>query len=146
MRIEEDEVASELVDGANLMRLAYVGVNGQPHVVPIWFVYENGEFVVVTGPKAEKARHLRENSRVAFTIDTSQPPYKALIGEGEASLEETEGFAPEYEQLARRYLGPAADAYLSNLRTRVKRQVRIAIRPTRWHVIDFVKRFPKSLS
>ncbi len=145
MKIEYDPVARELLEGPYLMRLAYVGANGQPHVVPIWYGYRDGEFTVVTGPKADKARHLRANPKVAFTIDSPAPPYKVLLVEGVASIEETEGMAPEYPDIVSRFLGGAAEAYLAGMRGRVKRQVRIRIRPTSWRVIDFVKRFPKSL-
>jgi len=145
MRIEDDAVAKELLDGPYLMRLAYVGANGQPHVVPIWYGYREGEFIVVTGPKADKARHLAANPKVSFTIDSPTPPYKVLLVEGVATLEETEGMAPEYPEIVTRFLGDFAERYLANMRERVKRQVRIRIRPTSWRVIDFVQRFPKSL-
>lgn len=145
MRIEDDPVAKELLEGPYLMRLAYVGANGQPHVVPIWYGYRDGEFIVVTGPKADKARHIAANPRVSFTIDSHTPPYKVLLVEGVATLEETEGMAPEYPEIVARFLGDFADRYLEGMRERVKRQVRIRIRPASWRVIDFVQRFPKSL-
>lgn len=145
MRLEDDPVARELIESANLMRLAYVGATGQPHVVPIWWRYHGGEFIVVTGPHADKVRHLSNHPRVAFTIDTSTPPYHVLLVEGDAVLEEVEGMAPEYPDIVSRFLGPFAEAYLGRMRGRVKRQVRIRIRPRAWRTLDFTTRFPKSL-
>ncbi len=139
----DDPVVNDLLAGANLARLAYVGVDGRPRVVPIWFQYRGGGILMITGPKAEKARALAVNGAVALTIDSSQPPYKVLLVQGDAALEEVEGMAPEYPDIVRRYLGPATEAYLGQLR--IKRQVRIRVTARSWRVFDFVRRYPKSL-
>ena len=139
----DDPVVAELLENANLARLAYVGLDGRPRVVPIWFQYRDGAVVMITGPRAEKARALAANGAVALTIDSSQPPYKVLLIQGDAALEEVEGMAPEYPEIVRRYLGPATEAYLAQLR--VKRQVRIRVAVRNWRVFDFVRRYPKSL-
>lgn len=139
----DDPVVAALLDGPNLARLAYTGLDARPRVVPIWFTVLDGDIVMVTGPKAAKVRALEANKAVALTIDDARPPYKVLLVEGDASLEHVEGIAPEYEGITRRYLDAAADAYLSQLR--IKRQVRIRVRPLRWRIFDFVKRYPQSL-
>lgn len=144
--LADDPVVQELLASSTLMRLAYVGANGQPHVVPIWYGYADGEFMVVTGPRADKVRHISERPRVSFTIDTDRPPYKVLLVDGVATVEPVEGMAPEYPAIVRKFLGPGADGYLGRMEGRVKRQVRIRIRPTSVRVLDFVKRTPKSLS
>lgn len=140
----DDPVVSDLLAGANLARLAYVGLDGRPRVVPIWFQYRDGGIAMVTGPKAGKARALAANGAVALTIDSNQPPYKVLLVQGDATLEEVDGMAPEYPEIVRRYLGPATDSYLGQLR--VKRQVRIRVTVRSWRVFDFVRRYPRSLS
>lgn len=142
----DDPVVSRLLGGPNLARLAYIGLDGRPRVVPIWFLPADNEIIMITGPKAEKARSLRANPHVALTIDSAQPPYNVLLVNGEATLEEVEGMAPEYRPIVERYLGAAADAYLARLLPRVKRQVRIRVRPDSCRVFDFVQRYPKSLS
>ena len=139
----DDPVVSALLDGPNLARLAYAGLDARPRVVPIWFTVLDGDVVMVTGPKASKVRALEANGAVALTIDDARPPYKVLLIEGDASLEHIDGIAPEYEATTRRYLGAAADAYLAQLR--IKRQVRIRVRPRRHRIFDFVKRYPQSL-
>ena len=144
----DDPVVASLLEGANLARLAYVGLDGRPRVVPIWFSYDydSGEVIMVTGPRAAKARALTANPAVAVSIDTPNPPPKVLLIDGDAVLEPVEGMAPEYRPIVERYLGVAADAYLAQLLPRVKRQVRIRIRPRSYRVFDFVKRYPKSLA
>jgi PPOX class probable F420-dependent enzyme len=142
----DDPVVQKLLDEPNLARLAYIGLDGRPRVVPIWFSHIDGDIIMVTGPKAEKARSLEKNPAVALTIDSSTPPYKVLLVDGDAKLEPVEGMAPEYRPIVERYLGPAAEAYLAALLPRVKRQVRIRVTPRASRVFDFVKRYPKSLS
>jgi len=142
----EDPVVRALLEEPHLMRLAYVRTDGMPAVVPIWFLAREGKFIVVTGPKAAKVRHLRANPNVAFTIDTPNPPYRVLLGNGTASLQEVDGMAPEYEGLARRYLGPVADGYLRAMGARVRRQVRIETTPRALRVFDFEQRRPRSLA
>ncbi len=139
----EDPVVTWLLDDPNLARLAYSGLDGRPRVVPIWFTVLDSDIVMITGPKALKVRALEANNAVALTIDDARPPYKVLLVEGDASLEPIEGIAPEYEAITRRYLGAAADTYLSQLK--IKRQVRIRVHPRSYRIFDFVKRYPKSL-
>ena len=141
----DDPVVAGLLGGPNLARLAYVGLNGRPHVVPIWYAYIDGDIVMVTGPRADKVRALEQNAAVALTIDSSTPPYHVLLIDGDAAVEQTDGMAPEYPAIVERYLGAAADAYLAPMRTRVKTQRRIRVKIRSWRVLDFVKRFPKSL-
>src|SRR5690606_24015408 len=105
----DDPVARDLLASPTLMRLAYVGANGQPHVVPIWYRYADGEFVVVTGPKADKVRHISQRPRVSMTIDTDSRPYRVLLVDGMATVENVEGMAPEYPDIVRKHLGAAAD-------------------------------------
>jgi hypothetical protein len=68
-----------------------------------------------------------------------------LLIDGDATVEPTDGMAPEYPAIVRRYLGDATEAYLAPMRERVKTQRRIRVRIRKWRVLDFVKRFPKSL-
>lgn len=140
----DDPVVAGLLGEGNLARLAYIGLDGRPRVVPIWFLYQDGDFIMVTGPKAEKAPAIETNPAVALTIDSSTPPYHVLLIDGDATVEHTEGMAAEYPALVQRYLGGAAEAYLANMR--IKHQRRIRVTPRSWRVLDFVKRFPKSLS
>ncbi len=141
----DDPVVAKLLDGPNLARLAYIGLDGRPRVVPIWFMYDGESFVMVTGPKADKVRALAKNGAVALTIDGNTPPYSVLLIDGDAAVEVTEGMAAEYPAIVQRYLGAGAEAYLAPMRTRVKTQRRIRVAVRSWRVLDFVKRFPKSL-
>ena len=66
-------------------------------------------------------------------------------GDQHIVLEPVEGMAPEYPGIVQRYLGAGAEAYLAPMRDRVRSQRRIRVRVRSWRVLDFVKRFPRSL-
>jgi len=141
----DDPVVEKLLQGPYLARLAYIGLDDRPRVVPIWYAYLDGEFIMVTGPKADKVAAIEANSAVALTIDSDKPPYSVLLVDGDATVETTEGMAEEYPDIVQRYLAGAAEAYLSGMRERVREQRRIRVVPRSWRVLDFVKRYPKSL-
>ena len=56
-------------------RLAYVWMDGTPHVVPIWYHWNGNEFVLGTPPKAPKLKALAKHPKVALTIDNDGFPY-----------------------------------------------------------------------
>ena len=141
----DDPVVAELLEGPNLARLAYIGLDQRPHVVPIWCALIEGEIRMVTGPKADKVRAITANPAVSLTIDSPNPPYHVLLIDGDAAIEETDGMAEEYPLIVERYLGAAAEGYLRPMRDRVKTQRRIRVAVRSYRVLDFVKRFPKSL-
>ncbi len=65
------------------MRLAYVGKDGTQRVIPIAFVWNGAEVVVVTPPNAPKLVSLRANPAVALTIDTEEFLPKILLIRGQ---------------------------------------------------------------
>lgn len=140
----DDPVVAELLSGANLARIAYIGLDGRPRVVPIWFAYEDDCFVMVTGPKADKVPAIEASPAVALTVDSATPPYHVLLVNGHATIEATDGMAPQYPAIVRRYLAGAADAYLGNMRVKTQRVIRV--RPRSYRILDFRQRRPKSLS
>src|SRR5579864_1533342 len=86
-------------------RLAYVWTDGTPRVVPIWFHWNEREFVLGTPPKAPKLKALAKNPKVALTIDDNTFPHKVLLVRGTARLQPVNGIVPEYAQAAERYFG-----------------------------------------
>src|SRR3954466_40287 len=61
-----DEVERLLAD-AQLYWIITVRVDGRPHAVPLVGVWHDGAFAFCTGRKAQKARNLEANPKVAVT-------------------------------------------------------------------------------
>ena len=62
----------EITDFVNRSRtgtLATVGVNGQPHLVAMWYGVIEGEIWLETKVKSQKAVNLRRNPRASFLIE-----------------------------------------------------------------------------
>ena len=74
-------ISQELLGSSIPARLVYAGVDGAPRVIPIGFWWTGEQVVMATVPKSAKARALRQNPRVALTIDTQGqwPPRVLLI-------------------------------------------------------------------
>ena len=71
-----------------LGRIATIGPSGQPHVVPVWFMWD-GEFVWISSfVSTRKIRELKHNPRGAVLIESKQAGGKltAVLLEGTVEL------------------------------------------------------------
>jgi len=87
----------------NVAILATVGPAGA-HAVPIWYLYEDGVFVMSTGRGSQKHRDLERNPNVTLVVDRRTLPYYAVMVRGRVEI----GPQPSDEQRLRmyvRYLG-----------------------------------------
>jgi Pyridoxamine 5'-phosphate oxidase len=140
-------VAKELLESQIPARLAYIWTDGTPRVVPIWFHWNEREFVLGTHPKAPKLKALAKNPKIALTIDDNQFPNKVLLVRGAAELQTVNGVVPEYVLAAERYLGPEnGEAWIKQLSAMTAKMVRITITPEWVGLLDFQTRFPSALS
>ena len=142
-----EPVAQELLRSAIPARLAYVGPEGGPRVVPVAFHWNGSEIVVGTWADAAKVAAIREHPEVALTIDTERPPYKVLQVRGAARVEVVEGVPAEYAEACERYLGPEqGPAWAAQMGALFPRMARIAVRPVWVGLLDFEERFPKGIA
>jgi general stress protein 26 len=63
--------------------MATVRPDGRPHLVPIWYVVDEGRWYLCTNPGSVKARNLSQNPQIALALEDGTNPY---IVEGEAQL------------------------------------------------------------
>ncbi len=86
-----------------ILRLATINSSGDPHIVPVWYMYANGKFYVGTNTKTRKAKNIKKNSKISFCVDTGirSPDIVGVMGIGRARLilKET-----EVEPLAKKIL------------------------------------------
>jgi PPOX class probable F420-dependent enzyme len=107
----DDEIVA-LLDGPEIGVLATADASGKPEGSPVWFDYEGGVVRVLVHRDSRKARNIRENAHVSFTVDTRSAPYRGVVLRGTATLS---GPAPALRRrLAHKYLGPeTGDRYLA---------------------------------
>ncbi len=118
-RLNDVELAEFLAEPGVLMRVAVVRGDGSPLVTPIWFLYEDGAVYFTPREKSEWFGCLRQDPRVALSIDEQPLPYRKVLVEGCAELLFDVGQDAEwrdrYRRIAQRYVPPdAAEDYIQN--------------------------------
>jgi hypothetical protein len=146
MGVMNDPLAQELMRSAIPARLAYVGPDGFPRVVPVGSLWNGAQLIVCTATNAPKVRALRANPKVALTIDTNTQPPHVLLIRGTASVEMVDGVPPEFFTAARRYIDPLQwPTFEAQTRAMYQRMARIAVVPEWAEVLDFETRIPSFL-
>lgn len=85
--------------------LATVRADGSPHVAPIWYRHEGGEFLILTERSSVKARNVARDPRVELCIDDrARAPFHTVIVHGRATIDAYPGDAWRLA-LAEHYLG-----------------------------------------
>jgi PPOX class probable F420-dependent enzyme len=80
--------------------------DGSPHVVPVWFRWDAGAVTIWTTEARVWVRNLLRDPRVAFSVQTFEEPYPAVMMRGGATVA-TANDAATVEQaraIARHYL------------------------------------------
>ncbi|MDQ3010947.1 MAG: pyridoxamine 5'-phosphate oxidase family protein [Acidobacteriota bacterium] len=141
-----EPLAQELLHSTIPARLAYIGGDGAPRAVPIWFHWNGAEIVLGSPLKAPKVKALLQNPKVALTIDTNTMPHKVLQVRGTVKVETVEGVVPEYALAAHRYFGEQqGQAWVEQIKALFPQMARITVRPEWVSILDFEKRFPSAI-
>ena len=152
--------AGELLESAQLARLAYNGGDGLPRVIPIGFHWNGQHIVICTATTAPKVRALSSRPEVALTIDVGSTPSeaKSLLVRGIATVEIVDGVTdgPTWEELqADEYLAGSrkvldreqAETFERQVRSMYDQMARISIEPQWARFYDFgAGRLPSFLS
>jgi PPOX class probable F420-dependent enzyme len=98
------ERQSRFVEKPRIGRLGTTRRDGSPHIAPVWYRYEDGDFLVLTDRGSQKHRNIQHDDRVVFCIDDERPPYHTVLIRGRARVEPEPGPAWRLA-LAVHYLG-----------------------------------------
>ena len=102
----------EFLKQANVAILATVGPAGA-HAVPIWYLYEDGVFLMSTGRGSQKHRDLERNPNVTLVVDRRTLPYYAVMARGTVEIGPGLDVATR-RRIAGRYLTEAQlEAYMA---------------------------------
>lgn len=80
--------SKEFLKSQKILRLATIDPSGNPHIVPVWYMYDDDKFYVGTNTKTRKAKNIKKNSKVSFCIDIGikSPDIVGTMGVGRAKL------------------------------------------------------------
>lgn len=105
--MKTDPRATDLLSRPIIGQLGYLGLDGYPRVLPVWFEYRDGEVLIGSKAGLYKGRALARDGRVSLAVSTIERPYHIAVVVGDATVERF----PESERIrfvtaiARRYLG-----------------------------------------
>ena len=102
----------EFLKQTNIAILATVGPAGA-HAAPIWYLYEDGAFLMSTGRGSQKHRDLERNPNVTLVVDRRTLPYYAVMARGRVEVGPGLDVATR-RRIAGRYLTEAQlEAYMA---------------------------------
>lgn len=132
--------AQELLRAAPLARVAYLGRDGTPRVIPIGFLWTGRAVVMCTAASSPKVALLVEHPRVAVTIDVAATPETArsVLLRGDAEVEVVDGVPDEYLAASTKTSDDEqAAAFEQEVRALYDRMARITVVPTWARYFDF---------
>lgn len=138
--------SQQLLAGPAPARFSYIGLDGDPRVVPIGFHFDGERLQIFTAPKAAKVKALRKNPRVALTIDTESFPPKVLLIRGAAELKLEDGVPDEYIIAGTKVM--TAEQHMewtAGVKALYDQMVRITVSPDWVKLLDFETTIPKAV-
>lgn len=70
-----------------ILRLATLGSNGDPHVVPVWYRYRDKKIYIGTNSRTRKVKNITNENRVSFCLDKGiRSPIYGVMGVGTAKI------------------------------------------------------------
>ena len=119
----------EFLSKPHLMDLATISPGGYPHVTPVWFDWDGEAFLASTTRERRKAINLARNPKVGFSIADHNLPYPAVVGFGEATMND-DPKGGLLHRLAKKYLpSDQADSYFAELMRAGGSRVILRIKP-----------------
>ena len=79
---------SVFLEESNIAHLVTLREDGTPHVSPIWYKFIAGYFAMFTPAHSIKFRNLHSDRRASISVASYDEPYRYVVAEGLASLNE----------------------------------------------------------
>jgi PPOX class probable F420-dependent enzyme len=129
--MSEAEIQAFLTAGTRTGKLATTMADGSPHVMPIWFLYEDGEIILNTATDSVKARNLQRDPRASLVVDEEVAPYSFVHVRGSVTLgEDPAELLRTATAIGARYMGAERGEEFGR-RNAVPGELIVRLRPTR---------------
>ena len=132
MTTEAGRTAAHRFETELIIWLTTVSPKGQPQSSPVWFLWEDGEFVVYSLAVTPRIRNIRANPHVAINLNSDATAADVVTVEGEARIDPdaplpsgVPAMIVKYRHLIEEY-GWTVDGYAADYPTAIR------IRPTRF--------------
>jgi PPOX class probable F420-dependent enzyme len=130
-RMTDEEWHAFVTEGTRTAKVATARKDGRPHVVPVWFVLDDGDVVFTTGASSVKGQALRRDPYACVCVDDQTPPFSFVMVEGPVELStDLDELRRVATRIGRRYMG-AERAEEFGSRNATERELLVRLRPTR---------------
>lgn len=89
--------------------LSTIRRDGRPHLVPVWFLWEDSTILIFSQPNNQKIRNLRHNPAVMLALEAADKGDDVVLFEGEATFPDDPtlkatmaAYAKKYDALLKR--------------------------------------------
>jgi PPOX class probable F420-dependent enzyme len=139
--MSKKEIRKFLMQGTFTGKLTTVKKDGSCHIVPIWFVLDDGirrggsgigqDIIFTTDGTSVKVKNIQRDNRVSICVDDQTPPFSFVIVYGTATIHHcTQNELFKFAKIAQRYMGKDnAERY--GRRNSNEGEVLVRIKPTR---------------
>ena len=107
--------------------------DGMPQPVPVWFLWENEEFLIYTKPNAFKLRNIWRNPKVSLHFNGDDRGGNIIIVPGEAYLDKEAPMADQVENYIEKYRQRMAFLEYTAESFARSYSVPIKVKPTRFY-------------
>jgi PPOX class probable F420-dependent enzyme len=138
IRMTDDELRDFLAE-QKVVSVATVGPNGRPHLVPLWYVPEDGGLIGWTYAKSQKAKNLERDPRATLQIEdgVGYQELRGVMFECDVDVETEPAEVAGYgRKLFRRYGGATGEGELrpevaEMVEKQAQKRIGLRFRPTR---------------
>lgn len=95
----------DILDAPALGYMATLGPGGEPHVSPVWLLWDGMHLRFAFNKKRQKVRNLRRDARVAVALVDPANPYRALEIRGSVVRIDVDDDFTFINAASRKYLG-----------------------------------------
>ncbi len=113
--------------------LATAGRDGHPHVVPVWFFWDDGESVLIYAIPGQKVRDIEANPHVALHLNTDGVGEDVVRIDGTAKIDPEQPPAYRVPNFVRKYREQIQGLDWTPKVFSEKYHIAIRIQPTRYH-------------
>jgi len=139
--LTEEEIESFLKE-ARTARFCSLNKDGTVHAAPVWFIYENGQIIIITPAASRKAKNVKRNGKVSVLIDIEQAAPKGVLIYGKAQLRYSHSrdeYLTEATRLYEKYMPREKAELTAQGMYKITRGVEIIVKPERTVSFDYSK-------
>jgi len=141
-KMTTEEITSFLNEPQHLVRIGTVDTQGQPSVLPAWYMFHNDRVYVTLRARTKFVDNIKVNPKTCFAIDEAVYPYRKVIISGEVQIDREPGEDAKwhdfYRQIVSRYFdADGTNFYLDQTKHLARYLVSLQARPGHPEVVTW---------